>query len=150
MHETSPPPACRDGMRRNAWPLPTSYVFNLLQLTYTQIRVCRKNSRGFEDGLQCFRALLSACYLGPGSQIGPKRPIEYMAKCCILSAGCNAHSYLYICKHGIKTSLTYQSHWHTCMDKLSISSCDHFHPNMCQRRFAISCFILIILYIWEL
>ena len=69
-----------------------------------------------------------------------------MAKCCIqrllygkvpieakrkekVSTGCNANSYLYICRHGINTSLTYQSHWHTCMDELSISSCDHFHAS---------------------
>ena len=138
-------PAWWDGIRRNEWPLLTSYVFNILQFTYTQIRICRIRSRGFEDGLQ-------SAHLGPGSQIGPKRPIEYMAKCCIqrllygkvlyslygkvpieakrkekVSTGCNANSYLYICRHGINTSLTYQSHWHTCMDELSISSCDHFH-----------------------
>ena len=70
---------------------------------------------------------VQSAHLGPGSQIGPKRPIEYMAKCCIqrllygkvpieakrkekVSTGCNANSYLYICRHGINTSLTYQSH----------------------------------------
>ena len=121
-------PAWWDGIRRNAWPLLTSYVFNILQLTYTQIRICRIHSRGFEDGLQ-------SAHLGPGSQIGPKRPkrLLYGKVLCSLygkvpieakrkekvSTGCNANSYLYICRHGINykyithisESLTYMHGW---------------------------------------
>ena len=112
-------------------------VLNIAAYIYTN-----KNLPYTQPGL---RGCLQECSLGPGSQIGPKRPkrllygkvlyslygkvpIEAKRKEKV-STGCNANSYLYICRHGINTSLTYQSHWHTCMDELSISSCDHFHAN---------------------
>ena len=105
-------PAWWDGIRRNEWPLLTSYVFNILQLTayiYTN-----KNLPYTQPGV---RGCLHGCLLGPGSQIGPKRPKRplYGKVLCSLygkvpieakrkekvSTGCNANSYLYICRHGI-------------------------------------------------
>ena len=93
--------------------------------------------------------------LGPGSQIGPKRPKRLLYRrlygkvlCSLygkvpieakrkekVSTGCNANSYLYICRHGINykyithisESLTYcHIHAWSSMDEFSISSCDHF------------------------
>ena len=93
-------------------------------LIYCSLHIHKKEFAAYTA--RASRMVCRSTRLGPGSQIGPKRPIEYMAKCCIqrllyakvlyslygkvpieakrkekVSTGCNANSYLYICRHGI-------------------------------------------------